>query len=125
MEKLKTFAPIFLRISMSLVILWFGVEQIIDAPSWLGFLPSWTTALPLSQITLVHVNGIFEIVFGTFLLLGFYTRIVALLLALHLFDIAYIVGYDAIGIRDLGLALSTTAIFLYGADTFSFDTILL
>jgi uncharacterized membrane protein YphA (DoxX/SURF4 family) len=125
MEKLKIFAPTFLRISMSVVILWFGIQQVTDPTSWLGFLPSWTTSLPISQIHLVYFNGTFEIVFGTFLLLGFYVRIVALLLALHLFDIAYVVGYDAIGVRDFGLALSTTAIFLYGADVFSLDTILL
>ena len=125
MEKLKIFAPTFLRISMSLVILWFGVQQVIDASSWLAYLPAWTTSLPISQLTIVYLNGTFEIIFGTFLLLGFYTRIVALVLALHLFDIAYTVGYDAIGIRDLGLALSTLAVFFYGSDAFSFDKLVL
>jgi len=110
---------------MSLVILWFGVEQIIDPNSWIGFLPSWTTSLPISQIHFIYFNGAFEVVFGTFLLIGFYTRIVAIVLALHLLDIAYTVGYNAIGIRDLGLALSTAAIFLYGADAFSFDMLVL
>jgi uncharacterized membrane protein YphA (DoxX/SURF4 family) len=125
MNKLKTLAPTFLRISMSLVILWFGVQQIIDPTSWLGFLPAWTASLPISQIHFIYFNGTFEIIFGIFLLIGFYTRIVALVLALHLLDIAYTVGYNAIGIRDLGLALSTMTIFLYGADGLTFDLLIL
>lgn len=125
MHKLKNFAPTFLRVSMSIIILWFGVQQAIDAASWTSYLPSWIGIVPLSQITIVHMNAVFEIVFGTFLFLGFYTRIVAFFLALHLFGIASVLGYDAIGVRDFGLALSTTAIFLNGDDMYSVDTILL
>jgi uncharacterized membrane protein YphA (DoxX/SURF4 family) len=125
MEKLKIFAPTFLRISMGLVIVWFGIQQVTDPSSWLAYLPPWTTALPISQMTIVYLNGTFEVIFGVFLILGFYTRIVALILALHLLDIAYTVGYGAIGVRDFGLAMSTGAIFLYGADAFSFDTLVL
>ena len=119
--KMTRWAPAFLRIGMSLVILWFGVEQLIDVTSWIGYLPEWTATLPISQSTLVYLNGSFEIIFGVFMLLGFYTRISALLLALHLFDIAYIVGYDAIGVRDFGLALSLFAIFLQGSDALCID----
>jgi len=125
MEKAKAFAPTFLRISMAAVIIWFGVQQVTDAVSWLGFLPSWTAALPISPVTLVHLNGAFEVVFGTLLLLGFYTRFVAFCLAVHVFDIAYTVGYSALGVRDVGLALGMTTIFLYGADAFTLDTFLL
>jgi len=120
---MKTSAPIVLRIGMSLIILWFGVQQIIDVTAWVGYLPAWTTVLPVSQHGLIYLNGTFEIVFGIFMLLGFYTRFVTVLLALHLFDITYVVGYNAIGMRDLGLAIATLAVFLYGEDAFSFDVI--
>ncbi|MEI6478815.1 MAG: DoxX family protein, partial [bacterium] len=106
-----------------IIILWFGYQQIVDANSWLGFLPPWTTSLPISQIDLIYLNGTFEIVFGIFLLLGFYTRFAAVMLALHLFDITYTVGYDAIGVRDMGLAMSTLVVFFYGADSLSVDKI--
>ncbi len=121
--KLKKIAPVLLRLSMSIIILWFGYQQIVDANSWLGFLPPWTTSLPISQIDLIYLNGTFEIVFGIFLLLGFYTRFAAVMLALHLFDITYTVGYDAIGVRDMGLAMSTLVVFFYGADSLSVDKI--
>jgi len=106
---------------MSLVVLWFGISQVTDAPSWLAFLPDWTASLPVSQTSIIYFNGTFEIVFGALLLFGFYTRFVALVLALHLFDIAYTVGYDAIGVRDFGLALSTLVVFMQGSDPFSID----
>ena len=120
---MKKFAPILLRVSMAAVIIWFGSSQLSDPNSWLGFLPDWTKTLPISQIALVYLNGWFELSFGLSLLFGFYTRFVSLLLALHLLDIAYIVGYNAIGIRDLGLALATISVFLFGSDSFSIDAL--
>lgn len=121
--KLKRIAPVVLRIGMSLVVLWFGYEQVTDVNSWLGFLPTWTADLPISQVDLIYLNGIFEIVFGLFLLAGFYTRFVALMLALHLLDITYTVGYSAIGVRDLGLGISTFAIFFLGSDSACIDRV--
>ena len=118
---MKKFAPILLRVSMAGIIIWFGWSQLSDPNSWLGFLPDWTKTLPISQIALVYLNGWFELSFGLSLLFGFYTRFVALLLALHLLDIAYIVGYNAIGIRDLGLTLATVSVFLFGSDSWSID----
>lgn len=120
-EKMTSSAPTVLRIGMSLIILWFGIQQIIDVTSWIGYLPEWTATLPVSQSSLVYLNGSFEIIFGVFMLLGFYTRISALLLALHLLDIVYLVGYDATGMRDLGLAIAISAIFLYGPDKCCID----
>ncbi len=121
MQRLKTLAPSFLRVSMGLVVLWFGMSQLLDAQAWIGFLPDFTASLPISQINLVYFNGAFEVIFSLLLILGFYTRWVALILALHLFDIAYIVGYDAIGVRDFGLALSTLTVFMQGEDALSLD----
>ncbi len=71
--KMKTAAPAVLRIGMSLVILWFGLEQILDASSWIGYLPAWTSALPWPQETIIHLNGSFEILLGAFMLAGLYT----------------------------------------------------
>ena len=68
-------------------------------------------------------EDIFEIIFATFLLLGLYTRISSFLLGLHLLHIVTIVGYGAIGARDLALTLATFAISLNGADEFCFDKI--
>ena len=122
-RKMRNAAPAVLRIGMSVIVLWFGYQQVTDPTTWIGFLPAWTTVIPISQSGLVSLNGTFEIVFGTFMFFGFYTRFVSLILALHLFDITYVVGLDAIGMRDLGLSIGVLAVFLYGADGFSFDAI--
>ncbi len=89
----------------------------------------WTRLIPqmvidlshLSASTLVQANAVFELVFGLALFLGLYTRFVALLLALHLLDIVYVVGFTAVGVRDFGLAVATFSIFLYGPSYLSLD----
>ena len=116
------FAPTLLRVGMSLVFIWFGSQQLHDASAWVSYIPTSIISLShLSALTLVYFNGAFEVVFGLSLLFGFFTRVSALLLALHMFDIMYVVGYNEIGIRDFGLAIATLAVFLYGVDKYSLD----
>ncbi|MEI6345613.1 MAG: DoxX family protein [bacterium] len=109
----SAYAPVVLRVGLSLVFLWFGSQQLLHKASWTSFIPDIVVSLSgLSAVTLVVFNGAFEVVFGLALLAGFYTQLSALILALHMFDIAYVVGYDAIGVRDFGLAVATLAIAL-------------
>lgn len=122
--KLSAYAPAVVRIGMSLVFLWFGSSQLADVQAWTAWLPPWTASLPVDGETLVRLNGSFEVLFGILLLLGFYVRPVALLLALHMFQIAFTVGYSEIGVRDFGLSLATTSVFLYGGDRFTLDAAL-
>ena len=117
MKKLELYAPSVLRIGMAVVILWFSTQQFSDPQTWTAYVPDSAVALThLSAVTLVHVNAAFELVFGTLLLFGWQVRLSALLLALHLFDIMYVVGYGEIGVRDFGLAVATLAVFMNGPD---------
>ena len=118
---MKKYASVLLRVGMAVVVIWFGTSQLSGPSYWFGFLPSWTNSLPINQTQLVYLNGWFEISFGLCLLFGFYTRIVALFLALHLLEIMYSVGYSPIGVRDFGLTIVMFSIFLFGADDFSAD----
>lgn len=122
--KLAAYAPAVVRIGMSLVFLWFGSSQLGDMEAWLAWLPAWTASLPVDGETLILLNGTFEVVFGALLLLGFLVRPVALLLALHMFQIAFMVGYGEIGVRDFGLAMAAASVFLYGPDRFTLDAAL-
>lgn len=124
MAKFANYAPAVVRVGISLVFLWFGSSQLGNPEAWTGLLPDWTNILPFEPATLIQMNGIFEVVFGSLLLLGIYVRPVALLLALHMFNIVFTVGYNSIGVRDFGLAMATTAVFLYGADRFSLSSFL-
>lgn len=119
---MKKIAPTVLRIGIALVFLWFGTEQIINPNMWVGYIPeSLVSMLSLSALKLVYLNGLFEIIFASALLLGYFTRFTALLLALHMLDITYVVGFDAVGVRDFGLAIATITIFMFGVDHFSLD----
>lgn len=115
-DVLSKYASPLLRYAIGAVFFWFGFSQMLDAASWTGFLPGWVSSLPISQTTFVLFNGIFEVVFALLLVVGVYTRWAALLLSLHLFGIAFSLGYNDVAIRDLGLALATLTIFFQGND---------
>ncbi len=130
----QKYAPVVVRIGISLVFLWFGTHELIDAPSFVGWLPDFITNphgmmmgsmqmmhVNMTPIGFVHVNGLFEVVFGLLLLLGLFTRISAFLLGIHLLGIALSIGYNEIGVRDFGLTLATFSIFLHGPDRWCLD----
>lgn len=118
---LEKFGPVVLRIGMGLVFLWFGFSQIFSPDQWTSFLPSFLKILPIAAPNFVLANGLFEVIGGVFLILGVYTRLAAFLLALHLFGITFTIGWNALGVRDFGLAIATSVIFLQGAGGLSFD----
>ena len=118
--RLEQYAPSVLRYGMSAVILWFSLQQFMHPDAWTAYVPDSAVALShLSAMTLVYFNATFELVFGLLLVFGYQVRIVALLLALHLFDIMYVVGYGEIGVRDFGLALATLVVSMNGPDILS------
>ena len=120
-ETMQKYAPVVLRWGMALIFFWFGVNQILNPIQWTSYLPTWTAGLPISSIRFVLMNGWFEIVGATLLVLGVYTRLTAFLLSAHLFGIAFTMGLDAIGMRDVGLAIATGVVFLQGAGPLSVD----
>ena len=120
-HKLSAYGPVLLRIGMSLVFLWFGTNQFLHTAMWTGVVPAWAAGLFGSASTVVILNAWFEVVAGILLLVGFHTRVVALLLGLHLISIAGGFGLSAIGVRDWGLCLATLAIFFNGYDMWCVD----
>ena len=117
--KMKYYAPIILRISIAIVFLWFALSQFIAPIEWTGYLPDWTSRTFMPQTTFIMLNATFETIFGLMLLLGVFTRISAALLGLHLIAITIAVGYNSIGVRDLGLSIAALSIALNGSDGWS------
>lgn len=109
-----------IRYSLVLLFLWFGVQQLIDAPTWVGFLPEWTGYIPVPGELFVQLNGWMEVVFAVLLMLGVFTRVVAAVLGVHLLFIAVSVG-GAIGVRDAVLGLVTIALALSPVDGWTLD----
>ena len=117
---LETYASAMLRYGMAAVILWFSLQQFLHTSAWTAYIPDSIVAMThLEASTLVILNALFELVFGIALVFGWKVRIVSLLLALHLFDIMWTVGYGEIGARDFGLAVATLVVFMNGSDILS------
>ena len=119
----SNYGNVVVRVGISLVFIWFGTNQLMHPESWVSLVPNYILKLiPFSAHTLVLGNGLFEVIAGLLLLAGVYTRIVSLLLALHIAHIATTLGYNAIAVRDFGLTMATISIFLNGPDMWTLDT---
>src|SRR3989344_2300691 len=120
--RLAPYSTLVLRIGLTVVLLWFGTSELIDAASWTSYAPSWAHSLGfMSAEQMVIMKGIFERVVGACLLAGFCLRWAAGLLFLHFFPILFSVGYNEIGMRDFGLHMAALSLFLSGDDRFSVD----
>jgi uncharacterized membrane protein YphA (DoxX/SURF4 family) len=104
-----------LRLGLAGVFLWFGFSQLLDSLRWVSVVPQWAVdLLRIPPAMIVMANGAFEIVLGSLLAMGFFVRIIAFVLALHLLPIALEFGFVATGVRDIGLALASFALsFVY------------
>jgi uncharacterized membrane protein YphA (DoxX/SURF4 family) len=121
-NKMKDNAPAVLRISLSLVFLWFGLTNLFNPEALVGYLsPAIRNIIPFAPTTFMILTGIFEVVFGILLLLGLFTRLAALLFTIHVLGIAISLGYNDIAIRDIGLAAAVFAVFLRGRDKLCLD----
>lgn len=102
-----------LRLSLAGVFLYFGFSQLIDSLSWVGLVPEWAVNLShLPPAMIVIFNGIFEVILGSLLAMGFLVRFSSFILGLHLFVIALDFGFVATGIRDFGLVAASFALAL-------------
>ena len=110
-----------LRGAIVVLFLWFGASQVLAPAEWVSWVPEWTGTL-LPSMTLVLLNGTFEVVLGLALAIGFYTRWAALLLAFHLLFIALEIGYNDIGVRDFVLGLVTLSLFFFEPDQYTLDS---
>src|SRR3989338_10098260 len=126
----KESAALAVRISLAFVFLWFGLNQLFAPESFVGYLPQWVMPHQGGMMgpMMMHVynanfqvsyfvilNGIFDSLIGFLLLIGLYTRIAALVAALHLLFIAFSLGYNDIAIRDVGLAIAAFSLVFSGA----------
>lgn len=104
-----------LIVSLTIVFLYFGIMKFVEPSSWVGFLPSWMNGfMGFDKYLWLSVLGVLEIFLGVALLISRarVQKIVAALVALHLLFVVIQVGWNDIGIRDIGLFLSSIALFL-------------
>lgn len=123
-DNLKKYSPVLLRSAIGIVFLWFGFSQLKNPAQWVRMVPEYVPKFGLETTSIIYMHGIFEVIFATLLILGLYTRLVSLILALSLIHITFIVGYGPTGARDLAIALATLSIFFHGSDDFCLDKLI-
>lgn len=121
-DRYSTYAPIVLRLAMAAVFAWFGASQLFNSRMWTGVVPPWASALSgMDALTIIHVNGAFEVVAALLLAAGIAVRTVAGLLFLHLLIIVSDFGFTPVGVRDFGLSFATLSIMLFGNDALCYS----
>lgn len=126
LPRLEPLAPPMVRIGIGLVLLWFSVNQFMSPEAWSRMVPSYATTLTgLSSLQLVQLNASFELVLALALIIGLFVRVAGLLAALHIFQIVTILGYNAIGVRDFGLAVAALSVFFRGSDAYATERLFL
>jgi len=118
---LEKFSKPVLRMGLSLVLLWFGFQQITSPENWAGFIPQFIISMGTAAKTMVIGNAIFELTLGLFLITGLYTRFASALLGIHILGITISMGMTPTGIRDFGLFVASLVIFLNGPDKYCLD----
>lgn len=104
-------AAFLLRPALALPLLLFGHGKFADPLTWMGFIPPWMgSMLPISIDLFLKAIGTFEMIVGTLLLLGIWTRVAAVVTALHLAGVLVVVGWNDLAVRDFGLLLAALAL---------------
>ena len=110
-----------IRVALALVFLYFGFQQALHPNDWASMVPQALTSHYITATNIVMLNSLLEFILGTFLLIGLYTRFAALILGLHLVGITFSLGFNPVGVRDFGLAITTLALYWHGADQYTLD----
>ena len=121
--QIEKYSKPLLRIVMSLVFLYFGFQQIMSPAMWVGFVPNYALVFGLTAEKVILGNALLELSLGALLLFGLYVRSASLILSLHLFGIAFSLGFNDLAVRDFGLAFATLVIFINGSDYLCLDKI--
>jgi len=121
-EKMKysKYAPMVARYGVSFVFLVFGIWQIVNPQSWLGYLPNFAFGLGMNPLTLLILNGIFDFVIGLSLVTGIFLRFFSFLGIIHLLGIEIFLGFNDVLIRDIAIMIVLFSVFLNGKDKWRF-----
>ncbi len=118
----KSFSTLILRLGVGFVFLFFGIDKFIHPETWIGWVsPRLFYYFPFSQEVFIYLDGGVEAVVGIMLVLGFYTRIFALIASLLLIGILVTVGITDITARDVAILAGAISLMITGSDKMSVD----
>ena len=111
----KHFAVWILIAAQVFVFGWFGIDKLRNSLMWIGFLPAWMDGfLQVGSDVWVVGIGFVEIFLAILLLVPIrrVRQIAVTLMALHLLGVLTQVGWNDVGVRDIGLLLSSVALLI-------------
>jgi len=94
---------------------WFGLDKLRSPILWSGFLPLWMDGLfQVGNDSWIVVIGILELLFALLLLVPIrrIRQTAAILIAAHFTGIIWQVGWNDVGVRDIGLLMSDVALMI-------------
>ncbi|MGP8249736.1 MAG: hypothetical protein ACLQNU_07300 [Candidatus Dormibacteria bacterium] len=114
MQLARAWAPTAARLALGLVLLWFGVHELVQPSPWTGYVPVISQTSQLALI-MVLLHGWLLSVLGTALILGVAPQLAAGVSALLLLEIVLSLsltgGVSDIVARDLGVFGLAVAVF--------------
>ncbi|HUY10554.1 MAG TPA: hypothetical protein VMW80_14115 [Candidatus Dormibacteraeota bacterium] len=114
METVRGWSPAVARLALGLVLLWFGLHELLQPSLWTGYVPIIAATSRLALI-LVLLHGWVLVMAGAALMLGIAPRLAAALSALMLLEIvlslSITAGVSDIVARDLGVFGLAVAVF--------------
>ncbi len=125
-EKSAMTVTVALRIGLATVFLVFGIWKARAPVDWVIFMPNWIAGAvagidSIDALGVLKMMGFIEAVLGLQLLVGFYTKTSAAICTFLLAGIVFHVGFDQVGIRDLGLLAAALALAFAGSGPWSVD----
>ena len=109
-----TTARNILLLGLAFVFLYFGIDKFEHASLWIGWIPEWMDGLlHMSADRWLRIIAVTEIAIGAALIIPFrlIRQIAAIGATLHLVGILTQVGWNDVGIRDIGLLAMAVALF--------------
>ena len=110
-----TIAHILLLIGLVIVFAVFGIEKLVTPIDWIGWMPTWMDGLLGIRVQVwLTVIGVAELLIALLLVLPWrkIRRVGATLASLHLLGIVLSVGWNDIGVRDIGLLFASLALMM-------------
>ena len=120
---MKEHATVSIRLGLGVVFGWFGVDKFIHPEAWFKWVPAWVSGIaPVPPNMMMYAQGGLEVLIALFLVLGLFTRVIAVIASVLLAGIILSSGgIHDITIRDLGLFSAALSLAFSGASVFSID----
>jgi uncharacterized membrane protein len=111
----KSLAVHILAAGLGFVFIMFGIWKFTDPLIWKSFMPRWIDGfLSLDVYNWLSFIGTIELLLGVAVIIPVrkVRRVATALIAIHLVAVIVMVGWNDVGVRDIGLFLSSVALLL-------------